>query len=129
MIVPNKKGTSDDVPFAASMSWEPNHIGPPGVLAQLTGFTGHVILICGRANINFVSGLGCDRVIVSFISWDNHHHWTNPQGFELVGVVQAIGGKIHSKTVVVGFLDLGVVLLDLVLMGICEAFLPFVGCR
>ena len=111
------------------MSREPNHVGPPGVLAQLTLFTGHPVLICGRANVDLVPGRGCDRVIVSFISWDNHHHRTNPQGFELVGVVQAIGGKIHSKTVFIGFLDLGVVLLDLVLMGISKAFLPLVGCR
>ena len=111
------------------MSREPDHIGPLGMLAQVTGFAGHVILICGRANVDLVAGFRGDRVIVGLVRRDNHHHWTDPQGFELVRVVQAIGGKIYSKTVVVGFFNLGMVLLDFVLVGICEAFLPFVGCR
>ena len=97
------------------------------MLAQLTGFAGHVILICGRANVDLVAGFRGDRVIVGLVRRDNHHHRANVQGFELVRVVQAIGGKIYSKTVVVGFFNLGMILLDLVLVGISKAFLPLVA--
>ena len=74
------------------MSREPDHIGPLGMLAQLTGFAGHVILICGRANVDLVSGFGGDRVIVGLISWDNHHHRANVQ----------LGGQLLSSVVLTG---------------------------
>ena len=72
------------------MSWKAHHIGTPGVLAQLAAFTGHIILVSGRTNVNFITGLGGDGVIVCFISWDNHHHRANVQGLQLNGMVQTV---------------------------------------
>ena len=109
------------------MSWKAHHIGTPGVLAELTAFTSYIILVSGRTNVDLVPGLGCDRVIKRLVRWDNHDHRTNSQGFEFVGMVQTIGGKIHSKTIVVGVFNLGVILFDFVLVGIGEALFSFVS--